>query len=98
MVPVDAALEAQMDRPCGGRGKYPRRRSETPFEGVEEDPEEGAEGGAGSAAGVSRRTAFYTAQENSYTPRDKEARVRILTPLETFTPTVLIVRMEQDIR
>jgi hypothetical protein len=89
MVPVDPELDAMMDKPSGGRGKYPRRRSEVPFEEADEDAEEGAEGGSGTATGVSRRTASYSAQENSYTPRDKEARVRFL-----IVPIVICVRAD----
>jgi hypothetical protein len=89
MVPVDPELDAMMDKPGGGRGKYPRRRSEVPFEEADEDAEEGAEGGPGTATGVSRRTASYSTQENSYTPRDKEARVRFL-----IVPIVLSVRTD----
>jgi hypothetical protein len=84
MVPVDAELDAMMDKPGGGRGKYPRRRSELTFQEADEDAEEGAEGGAGTATSVSRRTTSYSPEENSYTPRDREARVRVLTALSNI--------------
>ena len=83
MVPTDGDQEFFIDKP--GRGKYPRRRSEVPTEDAEDDPEDGdAEGGAGTgtATGGSRRATFYSPHENSYTPRDKEARVRYMTAIQ----------------
>ena len=80
---VPAVEEDEEPHETTGRGKYPRRRSSAnDWEGDEADEDAEAEGtgaGAGTGSGFrgySRKNGYPPADEASYAPRDRDARVR----------------------